>query len=69
MIEPLRDDKPINLDDSVCFDELGRVPDCGSHLVEPPPTVEFTLPGTPHLKRRCDSSQRELLRCSFPEWR
>ena len=67
MFEPPRDDKPLNLDDSVCFDELGRTLGCHSRPAEAHLPAGVRDVPEPHWNRRCQSAERELLRHAFPE--
>lgn len=65
MNAPIRDDEPLNLD-SLSFEELGRIPDCRRIERElPAAELNADLIG-PHYNRRCETSERELLRNSFP---
>ena len=65
MIEPIRDDQPLNLD-SRSFEEQGRIPDCRGMPIEP--TLLEIRPDLlgPHVNRRCETAQRELLRNAIP---
>ena len=57
--DPEQNEEVLNLE-AQSFDELDRVPETGSDVVEPTPNLK-----EPHISRRCESSQREILKNRF----